>query len=561
MIPTNRPPWKGNSENDTPQQDPENSLRLQAQMLDHIGQAVIATNLAGRVIYANRAACTVYRWPHGEVIGAHILEVMTPLAMGEHTDEIIGCLERCDPWNGEIIVRRHDTTIFPVTLNSAPVFDSTGKIVGLIGISTDISERKRNEHQWTVLSRLGRGLNSAQNPRDAAMLIVEACDAIFGWDAAIVQHYDAANDLLSSILTIDIIDGKKAPYDESGTWTPSPRTRKVLKEGPLLILRTADDKPEPNVQMFGTTTKISRSIMMVPIRNGPDIIGALSIQSYRTNAYTNADLELFQMFADYGAGALNRISAEEQRRGAEQLLAEQAALLDIAHDGIVARDLEDKIVYWNKGAENSYGWTAREMLGKKSIDIHADKSKFAEAFTCVAKNGEWSGEIPQMAKDGRTLTMQVRWTLVRDGDGKPKAILSINTDITEKKKLEGQFLRTQRIESIGTLASGIAHDLNNVLAPILMAVPMLRESTENTKQRHILDTLEKSSQRGADLVRQVLIFARGVEGKRSAVNAARSPKSRTKSSTTPSRKTSNTSSIPTKTFGPSKPTRLRSSRS
>jgi PAS domain S-box-containing protein len=224
------------------------------------------------------------------------------------------------------------------------------------------------------------------------------------------------------------------------------------------------------------------------------------------------------MFADYGAGALNRIAAEEQRRGAEQRLVEQAALLDIAHDAILARDLEDKIVYWNKGAERTYGWTASEMLGKTTIELHKDRSKYAEALTCVMKNGEWSGELPQNTKDGRTLTMQVRWTLVRDSKGKPKGILGINTDVTEKKKLEGQILRTQRIESIGTLAGGIAHDLNNVLAPILMAVHMMREGTDNPRQHQILDTLEKSSQRGADLVRQVLTFARGVEGKRSAVS-------------------------------------------
>jgi nitrogen-specific signal transduction histidine kinase/ActR/RegA family two-component response regulator len=104
--------------------------------------------------------------------------------------------------------------------------------------------------------------------------------------------------------------------------------------------------------------------------------------------------------------------------------------------------------------------------------------------------------------------------LVRDEQGQPRSIFSINTDITEKKQLEAQFLRAQRLESIGALASGIAHDLNNVLAPIIIGAPLLRELAKDQTSRHLLKTMETSAQRGAAIVRQVLTFARGVEGER-----------------------------------------------
>ena len=90
------------------------------------------------------------------------------------------------------------------------------------------------------------------------------------------------------------------------------------------------------------------------------------------------------------------------------------------------------------------------------------------------KHGEWKGEIHQIRRDGAEIIVESRWTLVRDEQGQPKSILVINTDITEKKRMESQFLRAQRMESIGTLAGGIAHDLNNVLSPILMAIDMLQ---------------------------------------------------------------------------------------
>jgi nitrogen-specific signal transduction histidine kinase/ActR/RegA family two-component response regulator len=94
----------------------------------------------------------------------------------------------------------------------------------------------------------------------------------------------------------------------------------------------------------------------------------------------------------------------------------------------------------------------------------------------------------------------------------------VNTDITEKKQLEAQLLRAQRLESIGTLASGLAHDLNNVLAPIMMSVQLLKEGVEDEEQLASLQTLETCSQRGANIIRQVLMFARGVEGQRIMLN-------------------------------------------
>jgi hypothetical protein len=107
-----------------------------------------------------------------------------------------------------------------------------------------------------------------------------------------------------------------------------------------------------------------------------------------------------------------------------------------------------------------------------------------------------------------------RWTLVRDELGAPQSILIINTDITEQKKIEAQFLRAQRLESIGTLASGVAHDLNNILVPILMAAPLLRGEMPEAEREKLLAIVQASAERGASIVKQVLTFARGADGDR-----------------------------------------------
>jgi PAS domain S-box-containing protein len=203
------------------------------------------------------------------------------------------------------------------------------------------------------------------------------------------------------------------------------------------------------------------------------------------------------------------------RKHFEEASREQERLLDLASDAIIVCDLGGSITFWNQGAERLYGWKVEEALGTQMVEmLVCDISKLAETEEGVRENGSWSGELRQMSQDGRELIVNSRWTLVRDDTGEPRSILVINTDLTETKKLEAQFLRTQRLESIGTLASGIAHDLNNILSPILMAVSVLRRSVVAIDGEKMLNIIESSAERGAGIVKQVLTFARGVEGER-----------------------------------------------
>jgi hypothetical protein len=215
----------------------------------------------------------------------------------------------------------------------------------------------------------------------------------------------------------------------------------------------------------------------------------------------------------YFIAALQNIT---DRKRAEERVLEQASLLDLTHDAIIVRDLDDRIEFWNHGAELLYGISGLEAIGKKESELiysHGGEFEFAQGE--VLEKGEWYGELRQQSRnDESEIIVDARWTLVRNDNGEPRSILAINTDITGRKTLEDQFLRAQRMESIGTLASGVAHDLNNILAPILMAIPMLRGELPEKVRESILDSMETSAQRGADIVRQVLTFARGVEGER-----------------------------------------------
>jgi len=129
------------------------------------------------------------------------------------------------------------------------------------------------------------------------------------------------------------------------------------------------------------------------------------------------------------------LKAQEALRESEEHFREQAALLDIAHDAIYVRDLDGHITYWNKGAERAYGWSAAEAIGCRAVELLAmESSEFQEAESALLVTGAWQGEVVRRTNAGRDVTMAVRWTLVRDAQGRPKSILAINTDITAQKQ-------------------------------------------------------------------------------------------------------------------------------
>ncbi len=217
-------------------------------------------------------------------------------------------------------------------------------------------------------------------------------------------------------------------------------------------------------------------------------------------------------------GAVVTFQDITERKILGERIREQASLLNVATDAIIVRNLDDEIIFWNKSAERIYGWTAEEAVGQRVTSLfYHSASDFDRAKDILLKTNEWNGELRHCVKDGGEITVDSRWTLMRDTDGNPKSVLIVNTDITEKKQFQAQVLRSQRLESVGTLAGGIAHDLNNVLAPILLSIDMLRKRFPDSDSQVLLTGLQTGAVRGANMVKQVLMFARGIDGERTTL--------------------------------------------
>jgi two-component system, cell cycle sensor histidine kinase and response regulator CckA len=211
--------------------------------------------------------------------------------------------------------------------------------------------------------------------------------------------------------------------------------------------------------------------------------------------------------------ALREAKEKAERLLHEQQLCEQAALLDLAKDAIIVTEMGGIVRYWSKGAERLHGWQKEEVLGQSTKEfLYHDLSWFEGAVKILHERGEWKGDVPKRTKSNGQLLMHTHWTLVRDTSGKPQSVLSISTDITAEKKLEEQLLRAQRMQSIGALAGGIAHDLNNIFSPILVATQVMAEDLSEDERKKMLDTVTGCAQRGAEMVGRILAFARGTGG-------------------------------------------------
>ncbi len=201
-----------------------------------------------------------------------------------------------------------------------------------------------------------------------------------------------------------------------------------------------------------------------------------------------------------------------------QQIEQQSQMLDQVSDAVTMLDREGRIMFWNQAASRLYGWAADEVLGRHAEEVlyRGDPETLRTMLRETNTRRSWSGELTKVSRTGTTIIVEHRRTVLQDESG-AKKYLCIDIDITERKKQERVSHRSQRLQSIGTLAGGIAHDLNNVLTPILMGTQLLASGRTPLDHRGLLHTMRASAQRGADLIKQLLSFAGGIRGERSPV--------------------------------------------
>jgi PAS domain S-box-containing protein len=401
----------------------------------------------------------------GEVFAIHELPERRRITVGEalsfyHPDDrprieefYRACAEEGVPWNAELrMITAKGRQIWVHTLGR-PVSDAEGRIVRVQGAFQDVTRRRRAEER---AGRLERTL--AEN-------LERMSDAFF---------------------TID--------REWRFTWVNAAATRVFQRSEEELLGREC-------WEVFPGTRELElgrESERAMEMEVAHEFVAFLPARKLWVEARTFPIEE--------GMAVYFRDVTEERER--LHRLSEQAVLIDEARDGIVAWGEDWRVSLWNQGAERAFGWTAEQAVGGDLIELLGlDEAAVATAVAVVEQEGEWAGELRARDRAGEEALLEARWSRVEAADNSVR-MLGIHTDITGRRKLEQRTLRAQRLESIGTLAGGIAHDLNNILTPILMALEPLADDLSN-EDRECLETIETCVLRGSALVKRLLGFARG----------------------------------------------------
>lgn len=212
------------------------------------------------------------------------------------------------------------------------------------------------------------------------------------------------------------------------------------------------------------------------------------------------------------------LDIKEQFR-AHARIQEQASLLDQARDALIVRTLDNVVTYWNQAAARLYGWSAEEAVGRTTLELmNSESDEISSVNQSLLEHGVWSGELRQVSRSGARLLIKSSHTLVRDAAGQPSRVFCINTDVTEERRLLADLMRAQRMESLATLAGGLAHELNNTLAPVVMGLDALKDEPCASAIGDDLDVIAHGASRAAEMVAQVLAFSRGLAGEHDRVD-------------------------------------------
>lgn len=389
----------------------------------------------------------------------------------------------------------------PMNLSVTPV-DTTEEVIGFVAVARNISERKQSNLIQDIVYRISKMSDINLKLKDFFLEVHNVLKEVISAPVLYVVLYDEKSK--NNIIQYFNSDNKKfAPPIMNG----KSLTDYVFNNSKSLFCTytqyeemhkngIVDDIEEPFSAWIG-----------VPLNLNKKIIGVIVIKHYdKIESWGNNELRLLEFVSSQIAKTIERKKVEEQ-------ILKQAALINITSNAFIVIDKNGTIDFWSQGAEKLYGWSVSDTANNKISDMlfSHHHEQFDECIKTVIKTGKYQKELEQINRTGGKFFVETLWTLVKGETESEDMILIVNTDITERKTIEAQYFRAQRLESIGILASGIAHDLNNVLAPILTSIQSLKKRNMSESDGIILSTLEACTKRGAAVVNQVLMFARGIQ--------------------------------------------------
>jgi PAS domain S-box-containing protein len=369
----------------------------------------------------------------------------------------------------EIRIQRGDGTDGFIRMSSAPVLDASGQVIAAVGIVVDVTESRQAERAMKSTDERLRFVAKATTDviwdwdiKTNALVWNDSVEKVFGHKQhQIYPEIEWWYDHLHPEDRERVIAGLRDVLDQGGkSWSDQYRYRRA-------------DGTYANVSDRGY---VARDSVGLPLR----MIGAMTDVTEKTRA--------------------------------DAAIRFQAQLLNAVQQSVVATDPEGIVIFWSKFAENLYGWTAQEAVGK-TIQELTPSPFLRDHDTQIAERGAageaWTGEFLVQGKSGKPFPALLTTSPVLDERGRVLGFVRVSIDLTERRNLEEQFRQSQKMDAVGRLAGGIAHDFNNLLTVIRLNTEIILEGFDPTDPRSDdVKQIKSAAERASSLTRQLLAFSR-----------------------------------------------------
>lgn len=459
-------------------------VTLQATALDAAADAIIITDAEGAISWVNRAFTTIT----GRTLEDSAGQTAGALGLGVRDAVFTTAYWRTyrEPaWHGESVTPDPDGGLHYDEVRVTPVAAQDGTIHHFVGVIHDVTKRKRAEEELrTTHAQLREFLDHSP---------------------AVLYALKIGDRVIPRLVSENVTHLLGVPQEETlgaDWWLNSvhPDDRARAEAGLATALIDGASRTEYRLgHRDGTYRWVDDSVRMIRDASGQPA-------------------ELVGVTTDI----TERRQVQDELRESERRFQSMLSNLELI---AITLDRDAQITYCNDHLLRLTGWTRTELLGCNWLEKFVPgelQENVRESFTALLTDAPqaWHFENEIVTRAGKRLRIQWNNSVLRSLSGDVIGVASIGEDVTERRSLERQMLRAQRLESLGTLAGGIAHDLNNLLMPILMGATLLKRFETSERSQKAIENIERSVKRGSDLVKQVLLFARGADTLRNSVQLA-----------------------------------------
>ena len=479
-------------------------------IFDNAIEGIFQTTPEGRFITANKALARMYGYRSPEHLIESLADISTQLYVdpGQREALLEALREEDVVSNFEFEVRRADGRMIWLRENVRAIRDEAGRIMYLEGTVEDVSAHWWSEHRRRLQYTTARVLADAASVAEARPKLLQGICEILEWDLGAVWDVDPAGGVLRCVEIWHSPNVDVAEFERANTSTTyafgSGLAGEVWQSGePKWIANLAQEAGFPNAAI--AVKAGMGSAFCVPIKVRGEVRHVFEFFSPKISL---PDPELLHTLSTIG----NELGHLIERKAAELLAAELAAVVANSDDAIIACRLEGRVRSWNAGAERIYGYTAAEAVGRPlHMLFPPDRlDEFPRILKTVRDGGSLTNfETVRIRKDGRKITVSITISPIRGERGTITGLSAIARDITERKRLETELLQSQKMDAVGRLAGGIAHDFNNILTAVLGYSDLLigQIDEKHWMFKH-LSEIRKAADFASSLTHQLLAFSR-----------------------------------------------------